>query len=87
MQARRKPGTVIVMLAIALTLAAPAGVARAGGQAGEAQPPPVRTGKERLAGKADDEQRVDNCKVPVALRGPKQRPDDCRRSGRTAPTQ
>ena len=37
----------------------------------------VRTGKERLGGKATDEQRVDNCKVPLDLRGPKPRPDEC----------
>jgi hypothetical protein len=38
---------------------------------------PTRTGKERLGGKASDEQRIDNCKVPLELRGPKPRPDDC----------
>jgi hypothetical protein len=37
----------------------------------------VRTGKERLGGKASDEQRVDNCNVPLELRGPTPRPDDC----------
>lgn len=39
---------------------------------------PALTGKERLAGKAADEQRVDNCKVPLGLRGSKPRPDACR---------
>ena len=39
--------------------------------------PAVRTGKERLGGKASDEQRVDNCKVPLDLRGSTPRPDDC----------
>jgi hypothetical protein len=38
---------------------------------------PMRTAKERLGGKATDEQRVDNCKVPLELRGPKPRPDRC----------
>ena len=38
---------------------------------------PTRTAKERLGGKASDEQRVDNCKVPLDLRGPKPRPDGC----------
>ena len=33
--------------------------------------------KERLGDKASDDQRVDNCKVPVAERGSKLRPDDC----------
>ena len=38
---------------------------------------PTRTAKERLGVKASDEQRVDNCKVPLDLRGPKPRPDEC----------
>src|ERR1700724_3314241 len=38
---------------------------------------PARTAKERLSGKSADEQRVDNCKVPVESRGPKPRPDGC----------
>jgi hypothetical protein len=36
-----------------------------------------RTGKERLGEKWKDEQRVDNCKVPLDKQGPKQRPDSC----------
>src|SRR5512133_1220062 len=39
------------------------------------QVPPTRTAKERLGPKASDEQRVDNCKVPLDRRGPKPRPD------------
>ncbi len=35
------------------------------------------TGKERLGRKWMDEQRIDNCKVPPALRGSKPRPDKC----------
>jgi hypothetical protein len=46
-------------------------------------PPAVRTGKERLGGKWMDEQRVDNCKVPIDKRGTKPRPDACT----NAPTQ
>jgi hypothetical protein len=38
---------------------------------------PTSTAKERLGGKASDEQRVDNCKVPLDRRGPKPRPDEC----------
>jgi hypothetical protein len=69
-----------------LTLAAlAAATARADGEAGQtqaseiqaSQPQPTRTAKERLGGKASDEQRLDNCKVPLDLRGPKPRPDDC----------
>jgi hypothetical protein len=37
---------------------------------------PVRTGKERLTDKAADEQRVDDCKVPLARRT-RERPTDC----------
>jgi len=43
----------------------------------ESHDQPTRTGKERLGVKASDEQRVDNCKVPLDLRGPKPRPDEC----------
>jgi hypothetical protein len=39
--------------------------------------PEPRTAKERLGNKSSDEQRVDNCKVPVQLRGPTPRPDRC----------
>jgi hypothetical protein len=34
----------------------------------------TKTSKERLSRKADDDQRVDNCRVPVELRGPTPRP-------------
>ena len=37
-----------------------------------------RTGKERLGEKWKDEQRIDNCKVPLDKQGPKPRPDSCR---------
>ena len=50
-------------------------------EAKQFQTEPTRTGKERLGGKASDEQRVDNCKVPPALRGPKPRPNECGDSG------
>ena len=35
------------------------------------------TGKERLSEKWKDEQRTDNCKVPLEKRGSKVRPDSC----------
>lgn len=35
----------------------------------------VKTSKERLSDKASDDQRVDNCKVPIERRGPAARPD------------
>jgi len=38
---------------------------------------PVLTGKERLGRKWTDEQRIDNCKVPIDKRGNKPRPSLC----------
>lgn len=35
------------------------------------------TGKERLGKKWMDEQRIDNCKVPIDKRGTMPRPDSC----------
>jgi hypothetical protein len=37
----------------------------------------VLTGKERLSAKWQDEQRIDDCKVPLNKRGTKARPDSC----------
>jgi hypothetical protein len=37
----------------------------------------VLTGKERLGRKWMDEQRIDNCKVPIDKRGSKPRLDTC----------
>ena len=42
----------------------------------------VMTAKERLGTKASDNQRVNNCKVPVEKRGSKPRPDQCHRGNR-----
>ena len=39
--------------------------------------PGVLTGKERLGKKWMDEQRIDNCKVPIDKRGTKPRPSAC----------
>ena len=47
-------------LILLATLAAPGATLRASGEASGVQP--IRTAKERLGGKANDEQRVDNCK-------------------------
>jgi hypothetical protein len=76
-----------VLAGLAAILLAMPGLALAGGVSNEAAQAqdapqgeriaPVRTAKERLSGKAADEQRIDNCKVPPELRGPKPRPDDC----------
>ena len=39
--------------------------------------PAVLTGKERLGRKWMDEQRIDNCNVPIEKRGTKPRPTIC----------
>jgi hypothetical protein len=64
-------GTLILLVA----LAAPGATPAAEDEASHVQP--TGTAKERLSGKASDEQRVDNCKVPTGLRGQKPRPDEC----------
>jgi hypothetical protein len=68
---------------LTLTLSLQVGLAAAGEEprddndAKALQAGPTRTGKERLGGKASDEQRVDNCKVPPDRRGTPPRPDSC----------
>ena len=42
-----------------------------------ADAPKVLTGKERLGPKWTDEQRIDNCNVPVEKRGTRPRPSAC----------
>ena len=54
-------------LAMVLAVALAAAPSHAGD---DIQAGPTRTAKERLGGKASDEQRVDNCEVPPDLRGP-----------------
>lgn len=56
-------------LLLLVALVAPGAVARAESEASHVQP--IRTAKERLGVKASDEQRVDDCKVPIELRGAK----------------
>jgi hypothetical protein len=44
---------------------------------GSATPPATLTGKERLGRKWMDEQRIDNCNVPIDKRGSQKRPSIC----------
>lgn len=44
-------------------------------QAQEASGDALKSAKERLSDKASDDQRVDNCRVPLERRGSKPRPD------------
>lgn len=45
-----------------------------------ADAPTTLTGKERLGRKWTDEQRIDNCHVPIEKRGTKPRPTACTRA-------
>jgi len=79
-------GALVAMtLAVKISFAAAGGAARDEREGSAVRTDVTRTVKERLSGKASDEQRVDNCKVPVERRGPKPRPDDCRAGASAAP--
>ena len=71
----------LMLVAVAMALAVQVGwvSAESASKDGEARQAagPTRTGKERLGGKASDEQRVDNCNVPLDRRGPTPRSDSC----------
>ena len=70
-------GGITIMLITQVGLAPAGGASNKESEVRRVQAEPTRTGKERLGGKASDEQRMDNCKVPPDLRGPTPRPDDC----------
>ncbi len=71
------------ILALVLCIAAaPWPSVRAGQMSQTTSPVPPKpsaaaTGKERLSGKAADEQRVDDCKVPPEQRDPQRPRGDC----------
>ena len=72
-----KPKSLLAVAIVAQAVLFAVAPAPVGGAEDQVEAAPVRTGKERLGGKASDEQRVDNCKVPPVLRGSKPRPDQC----------
>jgi hypothetical protein len=72
-----------VLLGIQIVLAPAVDAADEQRSANQLQTTPARTIKERLGNKASDEQRVNNCKVPLELRGPTPRPDGCRAASAT----
>ena len=80
-------GAAAALLAVQIGAACAGSGSSAQPASGEARAAATRTVKERLSSKASDEQRVDNCKVPPELRGPKPRPNDCRPGPSTSPTQ
>src|SRR4051794_16852049 len=67
-----------VMLAAGLAPTASAQVGTTGQSSGALpNAPDVLTGKERLGRKWMDEQRIDNCKVPIEKRGTRPRSSIC----------
>lgn len=73
-------GTLSVFLAVCLTL--PADAQEDSSRLGRPTPslaisPPTLTGKERLGRKWMDEQRIDNCNVPIDKRGSRPRSSIC----------
>jgi hypothetical protein len=72
-------GTLGALFAICLTLPADAQDRWQRGQPtpNSATSPATLTGKERLGRKWMDEQRIDNCNVPIDKRGPRSRPSVC----------
>jgi hypothetical protein len=72
---RLRRGTAGALLGIAFASCAWAGEGKH--DPGRATATPVLTGKERLGPKWTDEQRIDNCNVPIDKRGIRPRPSAC----------
>lgn len=77
MSGKLRLGGLLLALALGLPLAAGRGQAADTASPAEQSSASTKTLKERLSDKASDEQRVDNCKVPMERRGPKPRPEGC----------
>lgn len=68
-------GLLIPLLLVSFMSVASAEDRKAGGPSAASHP--ALTGKERLGRKWTDEQRIDNCHVPIDKRGTKPRPSAC----------
>jgi hypothetical protein len=64
-------------MALEICLALPANAQGSAGQPASNPAGPILTGKERLGRKWMDEQRIDNCNVPIDKRGTRPRPVAC----------
>jgi hypothetical protein len=64
-------------IAVQICLALPANAQKSAGQPAPEPANPTQTGKERLGRKWMDEQRIDNCNVPIEKRGTRPRPSRC----------
>ena len=70
-------GLMVLSLVIGIACSAQAEDKKPGQINSKASSPKVLTGKERLGPKWTDEQRIDNCNVPVDKRGTRPRPSTC----------
>lgn len=70
-------GWIVSLLLIGIACSAQAEDKKRGQINSKDAAPRVLTGKERLGPKWTDEQRIDNCKVPVDKRGSRPRPSAC----------
>jgi hypothetical protein len=68
---------VFAPVAVGAQTISPANVPESSGTATPPNGAAQLTGKERLGEKWKDEQRIDNCNVPLDKRGAKPRPDSC----------
>jgi hypothetical protein len=68
---------IVLLLLIGFTPRAIAEDGKPSRNTAQAGSPATLTGKERLGPKWTDEQRIDNCNVPVNRRGNKPRPSLC----------
>jgi hypothetical protein len=82
----KRPSTIpfchawLALLAIGLAASASAQSLRPPQATSSDETPASLTGKERLGRKWTDEQRIDNCNVPIDKRGARPRPDSCARA-------
>ena len=70
-----RSGTLGILFAICIAL--PASAQSGVSAPAPSQANPTQTGKERLGRKWMDEQRIDNCNVPIDKRGTRPRPNVC----------
>lgn len=73
----RAPLLALLLVGLVPRASAEDGKGNGAGDFTAGRPRPGLTGKERLGPKWTDEQRIDNCHVPLDKRGSKPRPDNC----------
>ncbi len=76
----RSTYSAILGTSLAICLALPANAQNGAGAPAPNSASPIQTGKERLGRKWMDEQRIDNCNVPIDKRGSTPRPAVCPRT-------